>query len=59
MNNDIMECLDILKHGIKGKTHTEKFASGSRSIRYKWMWYALKYTMISIPIVAVIYLILR
>lgn len=59
MTNDIIECLDTLKYGVKGKTHTEKFASGSMAIKYKWFWYVLKYTMISLPILWVMYLILR
>jgi hypothetical protein len=57
LGTNIMESLDMMRHGIKGKSKTEKFAQGSRSIRFKSGWVALKITLIALFYGGIAYLI--
>ena len=57
LGQNIMESLDMLRHGVEGKSHTEKFAQGSRSIRFEWAWIVLKWSLIALFYGGIAYLI--
>jgi hypothetical protein len=57
LGTNIMESLDMMRHGIEGKSKTEKFAQGSRSIRFKSLWFALKIGLIALFYGGIAYLI--